>query len=770
MAYYETRLIVYTETGSGESRRTQLLGELDVYDSDDLPLALNFAVKNIEDISESKGSYSKTFDIPATPKNNKTLQHLWSDNLLSIEKYISGEVKARIEVNGQIIFTGSLTVKSTILDQKPQGYEITIFGDNNNWVSIFSNQYMCEDMDGYDNDALYDWTNAEWDNINNSVTDSDDSAFCIPVSCWGVWEEDFNGFPNIVKKVRIQEVTPALFVRPLLMYYFAQAGYTVVSNFFNTDYFKKLCIPTDWGNFVANEQASVQIFECLTRFYYDWSVREKGDINGDGVIWEPTGQVGYPGAQANVWPKPWTHATVGWGSVQTGFGSSAQGSPVNYKWMDASGVENPNNPCPFDPTYPYPFSQNAYCGIIMAKFGNTSTSTFMHTGMTGGVFYMFPMDTQMMDGGSLSEGISPNQGDVRIARNNYSSGLPGPPSSLPVPAGYGYWSGYNQSNQINGWGGGGGWNYGPPSPFTNTFGTTGNTSLDSRMNTWHRWKCPQTNNWKFTAELSYIATGRIEWVVEIVKYTGVTFWNDNYYGTPNVDNGAGSGAYYDGWGGPPPNANGDGTRTVLDSTTKVSSHSGYAQDKWEYHEVDIDTGFITVDQGEIITLEHWVNCKAGTQTHSSYQSWPSPTVRVVGRNFTGNECNKIGDQQGCTNMPADGAARENFFKVERGNAATAGDEIMIREQLPCDVLKSDFVAGLTGMFNLYWTTNEQEKKVYVEPYDQFFKGRSDALDWTEKLDFTEPHRTTYLVDRLGRDILFRYTSSIFYLKSFYVIL
>ena len=62
--------------------------DLDVEKITDYPLALTYSIKDVQDPSSSKGSYSKTFIIPATGHNNTTLKGLFSESLL-IHIYMS---------------------------------------------------------------------------------------------------------------------------------------------------------------------------------------------------------------------------------------------------------------------------------------------------------------------------------------------------------------------------------------------------------------------------------------------------------------------------------------------------------------------------------------------------------------------------------------------------------------------------------------------------------------------------------------------------------
>ena len=58
-----------------------VVGELDVTDHSDFPLALTFQISDFKDLTSTSGDYSKTFKIPATKNNNNILKHLYMPNI-----------------------------------------------------------------------------------------------------------------------------------------------------------------------------------------------------------------------------------------------------------------------------------------------------------------------------------------------------------------------------------------------------------------------------------------------------------------------------------------------------------------------------------------------------------------------------------------------------------------------------------------------------------------------------------------------------------------
>lgn len=79
----------------------------------------------------------------------------------------------------------------------------------------------------------------------------------------------------------------------------------------------------------------------------------------------------------------------------------------------------------------------------------------------------------------------------------------------------------------------------------------------------------------------------------------------------------------------------------------------------------------------------------------------------------------------------------------------------IKDLLPCDVSQIDFLKGLGHMFNLQFRTDPVLNKVYIEPYNDFYKDKSLAYDWTNKLDLSKEIEDKYELG-ITNEISFEY--------------
>ena len=66
---------------TGIDWENSIVGELDITDHSDFPLAMTFQISDFKDLTSTSGDYSKTFKIPATKNNNQIFKNLYIANV-----------------------------------------------------------------------------------------------------------------------------------------------------------------------------------------------------------------------------------------------------------------------------------------------------------------------------------------------------------------------------------------------------------------------------------------------------------------------------------------------------------------------------------------------------------------------------------------------------------------------------------------------------------------------------------------------------------------
>lgn len=87
---------------------------------------------------------------------------------------------------------------------------------------------------------------------------------------------------------------------------------------------------------------------------------------------------------------------------------------------------------------------------------------------------------------------------------------------------------------------------------------------------------------------------------------------------------------------------------------------------------------------------------------------------------------------------------------------TYGQTYNLKDIMPNDISQIDFIKGISHSFNLQMTTDEASQKVFIEPYNDFYLDKGEALDWTYKVDRSQEATEEWLQTELKRDMIFKY--------------
>lgn len=208
---------------------------LDLGDTPDFPLAITYQTAEIKAnlandkrLDDRKGTFSKTFDIPATKKNCTALNHIWNVNILNSEvETIKDQLTARLQDSTGTLLEGFIQVDSVIhLRGEVEKFNLIFFGENFSWIDALGKL----DINGIGLDSIpFDEAaiEASW------TETSDTQDYVFPLVNFGKWINDY---------VSAAEMYPAIYIRNIIKKSFAVFGYTVVSDFINGTFFKKLIL------------------------------------------------------------------------------------------------------------------------------------------------------------------------------------------------------------------------------------------------------------------------------------------------------------------------------------------------------------------------------------------------------------------------------------------------------------------------------------------------------------------------------------------------
>ena len=259
------------------SWQDSVVGELDVGNHVDFPLALTFQISDIKDITSTSGTFSKTFKIPATKNNNKLLKNFY-DSKSTYNNNLSNLKSCRILVNNLYSLNGLIKITGAGgFGERASYYDCVFYGNNMSWASLMEEKSLSEIDWGTDIDTgtplecnVYEIKGAKgWEQTDCT---SNASHITYPITSYG----DFNptgqettvqflftkseflsntgtastgkngyyGCNNIsvayATPLPTADWRPAIWVKDTIDKIFNNLGYQINSNFMNTDMFKKL--------------------------------------------------------------------------------------------------------------------------------------------------------------------------------------------------------------------------------------------------------------------------------------------------------------------------------------------------------------------------------------------------------------------------------------------------------------------------------------------------------------------------------------------------
>jgi hypothetical protein len=233
------------------------------------------------------------------------------------------------------------------------------------------------------------------------------------------------------------------------------------------------------------------------------------------------------------------------------------------------------------------------------------------------------------------------------------------------------------------------------------------------------WVCPLTTMYDITVELSFITCPEADVVATLIHNQG-------------------------------------GVENIIDDGTAVMSPNNSANTLYHaYREVNLNATAMTLNAGDRI----YVKWELANGSWFGAGAWDTCLVSSLAEkmSFLSPQCEDI------IGWPTTGnwGVRPTTITIERSGVATIDDEFRLIDQLPCDIKKIELIQAMTEMFNLHWWTDDTSKTVYVEPYDSFYDDdKKSILDWSDKVAFNLPAKTTLMTDILSNENLFKYGGSV----------
>ncbi len=97
----------------------------------------------------------------------------------------------------------------------------------------------------------------------------------------------------------------------------------------------------------------------------------------------------------------------------------------------------------------------------------------------------------------------------------------------------------------------------------------------------------------------------------------------------------------------------------------------------------------------------------------------------------------------------------SYLQIEQTQSFFSGESFNNLQNYLPKGSQSSFVKGLAQMFNLQFETDPIRKTIYIEPYDYFYESTANAVDWTNKIDYSKKIKDEFLYD-IKSKLIFKY--------------
>lgn len=229
-----------------------ILGKLDLGDAE---INTIFSLVDVREPDKRSANYTKTFTIPGTKRNHQIFSHIQSEGFEAWSYDPNFKLLAQILVNGNQYFDGDLQLNDLVKDDSDNivGYNITIY---QKFIDFYKNIQgkinELIDLSEYNHDYTYKNIVGSWDKF--VMKNNKQSAFNLGDGY--VYPYDWKGQSDF-RYYRINDFRPAIYLKTIVDKLFKSQGITYQSNFFNSDYFKKLIVPNPGDGVMALSQTTI---------------------------------------------------------------------------------------------------------------------------------------------------------------------------------------------------------------------------------------------------------------------------------------------------------------------------------------------------------------------------------------------------------------------------------------------------------------------------------------------------------------------------------
>ena len=236
-------------------------------------ISIRYQFDDVKDPSKTKGSFSQTFKLPFTTRNNKFFQEWYNVNLDTLVFSTKEEYDASIYVGTVSQFDGILQLKSVY--QKAKYYEVVVFSkvsslfsligddslrdaflsiDGTTWNQSLNHTFNYQQMKDSWNGSSTDFEN--YNSVSLKDPDYNIQKVMYPISVTKpqfYFSDNSNWYLNrtqsdmsnyVGNTVDITQFRPAIQLKEMIKIILGKIGLSYTSNFIDSEYFSKIFMTT----------------------------------------------------------------------------------------------------------------------------------------------------------------------------------------------------------------------------------------------------------------------------------------------------------------------------------------------------------------------------------------------------------------------------------------------------------------------------------------------------------------------------------------------
>ena len=213
---------------------------LDTYDN--IGVSINYQIEDILNITKRTTNFSKTITLPGTPDNNQFFKQIFDVNIDTITFNPKIAIPSVIRVGNQEVMNGVMMLLNVKINQRQVDYEVCIFGRLKNIIQEWGDYTLRNiDLSEYNHLRSIENITDSWEytiqKFGSPITNlNSGEGYVYPYIIYG-------NHTDINNRMYASLMYPSVYLKTIIDKSFQLAGYTYTSEFFNSEYFKKLIIP-----------------------------------------------------------------------------------------------------------------------------------------------------------------------------------------------------------------------------------------------------------------------------------------------------------------------------------------------------------------------------------------------------------------------------------------------------------------------------------------------------------------------------------------------